>query len=355
LNLASSAATVSGPFLDLTLPLSFTPAFAGAKLVYATVSNGSGLSSGWVQPGAWTVAGAGNQPPSSLSVSPSSAGGIRQLFTIQFSDADGDVEEGGLTVGHSPSAPDSCTLSFSRAANRVLLAGNDGTAWSAAAPGAAATLGNSQCTLRLATSTFTAGAAVWTVTADLEFNPGWSGNKGLFLYAVDGGGNGGAWTPAGSYRVGGSTGSAPGLSSITQPNSSGSGGLFEVAYWDADGSTDISAVTVLFNGPHSGSNGCLILADRRYGSFYLASDDGKAWNGGTAGQPVQIQNSQCSVDLAASTFAYSGTTLKVRPYVNFKPAFNGAKTIWSHAADQSGRASPPLAWSGSYTVASSPN
>jgi hypothetical protein len=352
LNLASSAASISGVYLDLTLQLSFKPAFAGLRTIYAFAANGGGLTTGWVQPGAWTATGAGNQPPSAMTLAPSSGGGTRQLFTIQFTDADGsaDFDEGGISVGHAPSAPSTCSLSFHRAANRILLLGDDGSTWTEAAPGASATLANSQCTLRLANSTFTAGATTWTVTADLEFPSAWYGAKGVFLRVSDGAGNVRGWEAAGSYRAGGSAGGAPGLSSIIPSNGSGGGGLFEVAYWDPDGSTDISSVTILINGPHTAVNGCMILADRRYGSIYLATNDGTAWNGGAAGQAIVLENSQCAVQLAASTFAYSGVTLKVRVYVTFKAAFLGAKTIWTHALDQSGRASPPLGWTGAYTV-----
>jgi len=352
LNLASSAATVSGAYLDLTLHLSFKPAFAGAKLIYAVAANGSGLTTGWVQLGAWAVTGAGNLPPSAMTVSPSAGGGTRQVFTIQFSDPDGDLEEGGFTVGHAPSAPSSCTLAFHRAANRILLAGDDGSTWAEAEPGQATTIANTQCTLRLATSAFSVGSTAWTVTVDLEVNSAWHGNKGLFLFALDGAGNGAGWTAAGSYQAGGSAGRAPGLSAIAPSSGSGGGGLFELSYWDADGSTDISTVTMLINGAHTAADGCMIQADRRYGTIYLAADDGKTWSGGAAGQSTLLQNSQCAVHLATSTFAYSGATLKFRVWVAFKAAFLGAKTIWSHAADQSGRASPPMGWTGTYTVTS---
>ena len=352
LNLAASSATVSGSSLDLSLSITFRPGFAGAKAGFTSAVNGSGLTSGWAQPGTWTVTGAGNQAPSGMTVSPASGGGTRQLFTMQFADPDGggDFEQAAVTVGHAPAAPSTCTLSFQRGANWILLADDAGSAWSEVAPGAGAMLANSQCTVRSATSSFSVSGTVWTVVADIEFPPSWSGAKGIFLRAVDSAGHETAWTAVGTYLAGGTAGNAPGLSSLSPSNGAGGGALFELSYWDADGATDIAAVSMLMNGSHTAVNGCFVIADRRYGTLRLAADNGRDWTEAVAGQSVQLQNSQCVLKAASSTFSHSGVTLKVRLDVAFKAGFVGEKTIWSHATDQSGRASPPLSWSGAYTV-----
>jgi hypothetical protein len=276
------------------------------------------------------------------------------VFTLQFDDPDGggDFVEAGFSAGHAPAAPEACTLVFDRAANRILLASDDGGSWTSAAPGASAVLANSQCLLRLAGSTFSIAGTIWNVQADVEFNASWTGTKRLFLRAEDSAGNGAGWSPAGSFKVGGQAGAAPGLSQFLPANGSGGGALFEVSYWDDDGSTDIETVTVLINSSHQAAGGCLIVADRRYGYFHLASDSGGAWSSAAAGQSATLQNSQCVLKVASSTFVYSGVTLRVRLNVAFKAAFLGSKTIWSHAVDQSGRSSKPLGWSGTYNVTS---
>lgn len=352
LGLGGSSAAVNGIHLDLTLDIRFRPGFAGAKPIFTSAVNGSGQASGWAQPGNWIVTGAGNQAPTGMTVSPASGGATRQLFTIQFADPDGggDFEEAGMTVGHAASAPSSCTLAFHRGANRILLADDDGLAWSETAPGSGATISNRQCTLRSATSSFSVSGTVWTVVADIEFLSGWTGMKGIFLRSADSAGNARDWTAAGTYRVGGTAGSPPGLSSLIPSNGSGGGELFELSYWDADGSADIATVMMLLNGSHTAVNGCFILADRRYGTVYLAADNGRDWTGAAAGQAVQLQNSQCVLKAISTTFSYSGSTLRVRLDLAFKSAFLGSKTVWSHATDQSGRASPPLGWTGSYNV-----
>lgn len=354
IRLAGSSAAAAGAFLDLSLDISFNSGFAGAKLAYAKAVNGSGLSTGWVQPGSWTVTGTANGAPSAMSANPSAGGGARQLFILQFTDPDGgvDFDDAGFSAGHAPAAVNACTLTFDRAANRILLATDDGNSWSSAMPGASATLQNSQCTLRLAGSTFAVSGAVWTVRADLEFNASWTGTKSLFLRSSDSAGNGLGWSTAGSFKVGSPAGSAPGFSHFLPANGAGGGALFEASFWDAEGSTDIDTVTVLINSSHQAAGGCLVMADRRYGYFYLASDSGGTWSSAPAGQSTILQNSQCALRVASSTFAYSGVTLKVRLDIVFKPPFVGAKTVWSQAVDQSGRSSPPMIWTSTYTVTS---
>jgi GH18 family chitinase len=55
LNSAASSVSGSGDTLSLTLALSFTPAFAGAKNVYAYALDNAHLSSGWEKVGTWQV------------------------------------------------------------------------------------------------------------------------------------------------------------------------------------------------------------------------------------------------------------------------------------------------------------
>lgn len=354
LRLAGSTVAINGVYLDLVLDLAFRSAFAGAKLTHAKAVNGSGLSTGWVQPGSWTVTGAANAAPSAMSASPANGGGTRQVFTLQFTDPDGggDFEEAGFSAGHAPAAPNACTLAFDKSANRILLASDDGNSWSSAMPGASATLQNTQCTLRLPGSTFSISGTVWTVRADLEFNASSTGTKSLFLRASDSSGNGSGWSPAGSFKVAGQAGSPPGFSQFLPANGSGGGALFEASFWDADGSTDIEMVTVLFNSSHQAAGGCMVMADRRYGYLYLASDSGNTWGSAAVGTSTILQNSQCALRVASSTFAYSGVTLKVRLDIAFKSPFLGSKTIWSQAVDQSGRSSPPMIWTSTYSVTS---
>src|SRR3989442_926159 len=53
-----ASAVISGANLSWTIPVTFTPSFAGAKILYLYADNNAGLNSGWVQRGTWTVSSA---------------------------------------------------------------------------------------------------------------------------------------------------------------------------------------------------------------------------------------------------------------------------------------------------------
>jgi hypothetical protein len=58
IDFAKSSQTASGNNLTLTVYLTFKPALAGARNVYAYAEDNSALASGWQQKGSWTVPGA---------------------------------------------------------------------------------------------------------------------------------------------------------------------------------------------------------------------------------------------------------------------------------------------------------
>jgi len=54
INLATSSMSVSGNTLNVTLAITFTPAFTGPKNIYMYGANAT-LNSGWQTRGTWTV------------------------------------------------------------------------------------------------------------------------------------------------------------------------------------------------------------------------------------------------------------------------------------------------------------
>ena len=55
LNVATTTVASSGNTLTWNLPMTFKPAYAGAKNIYLLAADISGSNSGWQQLGAWTV------------------------------------------------------------------------------------------------------------------------------------------------------------------------------------------------------------------------------------------------------------------------------------------------------------
>src|SRR5207302_9390419 len=77
-----SVASVSGNSITLTLPLSFKPAFYGAKAVYMMATDNYNVTSALQQKGSWTA----TEPPTVFGLTPNPATGMSQSLTASFSD-----------------------------------------------------------------------------------------------------------------------------------------------------------------------------------------------------------------------------------------------------------------------------
>ena len=63
-------------------------------------------------------------------------------------------------------------------------------------------------------------------------------------------------------------------------------------------------------------------------------DDGSGWlSPVTIGQPGTLQNSQCTLDVGASSASGSGTNLTVNLAFSFQPGFVGLKNHYMRADD----------------------
>jgi uncharacterized repeat protein (TIGR01451 family) len=141
-NVAAATAVPSGNTLTLTLPMTFKPAYAGAKNIYMYDSDVSGANSGWQQEGTWTVT-AGSGVPSTVSVTPSSGSGASHSFALQYSDTAGAASLELVYAwfnANSTSASSSCILYYQPSTNQLNLLNDGATAWQSATPGAATTL-----------------------------------------------------------------------------------------------------------------------------------------------------------------------------------------------------------------------
>ena len=199
LSASGSSASGSGGNLTVNLALTFLPAFAGARNVYAEVYDGS-ADSGWVQLGSYTVTA---QPLAALSVTPASGSGMSQTFSFLLSDSKGyaAIASAQIIVNNPLTAANGCYIYLSRAANELFLTNNAGTAWQGPITmGQSATLQNSQCTINGATSSATGSGNNLTLNVAITFQAAFSGSKGIYIEVYDGTldtgwGQIGTWTP----------------------------------------------------------------------------------------------------------------------------------------------------------------
>ncbi len=86
--------------------------------------------------------------------------------------------------------------------------------------------------------------------------------------------------------------------------------------------------------PNTRIGGCYVKYAPVTGLFTLVADDGTAVAGTTApGSGVNISNSQCTLNAAASSATGSGNNLTVVASLTFTAAFSGQRHIWMQAVD----------------------
>jgi len=279
----------TGTTLTITLSLTFSSSFAGAKTVYLKAADKAGPDTGYQQKGTWTVVGSSGSPDYSIGVSPST-----QSVT------------GQATAGYS-----------------VIITPIDGFSG----------------TVNLGVSGLPPGA---TLTPPSPIAPGQSTQ--FFINTT-------ASTPPASYTltVTGTNGSlshstqvtlvvqAAGIPTLAASPSSGSGSTqtFTFTATDSLGFSNLNGLNVLFNANLDGKNACWMYYDYATSRFWLASDDASAWSPIT-GTNATVQNSQCSIPSSSFHDVSSGNNLSFQVTITFTPSFAGAKTIFMRAVNKQG-------------------
>jgi hypothetical protein len=201
LNVGSSSVTVAGNNLTVNVDLSFSTSWMGTKNNYMYVADQAGLTSDWVTLGAWTVSSI-SQPPTVVSVLPSSGSGTRQTFAYTASSTRGS---GYITaiyffLNAANNGTGACYLNYNPAANLIYLLDDSGAAWlPSAVIGTATSRSNSQCTLNVGSSSVTVAGNNLTVNVDLSFSTSWMGTKNNYMYVADQAGLISDWVAIGTW------------------------------------------------------------------------------------------------------------------------------------------------------------
>ena len=332
-NVGGSSVTSSGTTLTLNLALSFTPAFTGPKNIYMYVQNAT-VGSSLTQEGTWTVPGV--PTPTPVSVTPSSGSGSSQTFTFAFSDPAGatDISSAQIIIGSSTATTNSCYLDLYASGSNVLyLANNAGAFQSSLAVGATGTLQNSQCSVNVGASSVTLSGTTLTLNLALSFTPAFAGSKNIYMY-VQNATLGSSLTQEGTWTVPGGSGPVP--VSVTPSSGSGSPQNFSFTFSDPGGVADINSAQIVINSSLGTTNSCYFyLYASGSNVLYLANDAGAFQSSLAVGATGTLQNSQCSVNLGASSVTSSGTTFTLNLVLSFTPAFAGSKNIYMYVQNAS--------------------
>ncbi len=186
--LANSAAVLSGNTLTLSLAMTFTASFAGAKNVYMFGAAGD-VASGWQDRGDWTVPAGIVPAVTADSVTPSGGTGTAQTFDLQYSSSTGAGTISTVWVWFNAAfaaTANSCMVFYDRATQSVWLLNDAGTTWAAGALGGPGTLQNGQCAVALANSAAVLSGNTLTLSLATTFTPSFAGVKNVYMFGAAG-------------------------------------------------------------------------------------------------------------------------------------------------------------------------
>ena len=340
LNVAGTSVVRNGNALTLNLPMTFLPAYAGAKNIYLYAADLSGVNSGWQQLGTWTVPGA-SAVPAAVSVTPNAGSAATQTFALQYSDTAGAANLQTVWVYFNATlasqATNTCLLYYNAAGNLIELLQDNGATWVMATPGAATTLQNSQCSLNVAGTSVVRNGNALTLNLPMTFLPAYAGAKNIYLYAADLSGVNSGWQQLGTWTVPGAS-AVPAAVSVTPNAGSAATQTFALQYSDTAGAANLQTVWVYFNATlaSQATNTCLLYYNAAGNLIELLQDNGATWVMATPGAATTLQNSQCSLNVAGTSVVRNGNALTLNLPMTFLPAYAGAKNIYLYAADLSG-------------------
>jgi hypothetical protein len=189
----------------VTLPVTLQSSFAGSQPIAMFARDQEGLTSGaWQTRGTWTIpAAVASHNPSADSVTPASGSGLSATFRFQYSHPDGVSQLVWNSAQIGLSQVNGCYLAYHYPSNGLFLANDANTAWlGPLAPGSAASVRNSQCTITGGGAAISASGNVLTVTLPVTFQSGFAGTQPIQMFTYDRFGvTSGAWQTRGTWTI----------------------------------------------------------------------------------------------------------------------------------------------------------
>lgn len=139
--------------------------------------------------------------PRGISVTPTSGGGLSQLFVASYYDASGysDIQQAMFMIASNPGGVPGCTAMWDRVSGNFYLRDDTGSNWlGPVQEGSAATVENSQCILSGIGSSGSGSGNTMNVVFGLTFKAGFAGVMNTYLNFTTSSGTG-AWTQLGSW------------------------------------------------------------------------------------------------------------------------------------------------------------
>jgi hypothetical protein len=131
----------------------------------------------------------------------------------------------------------------------------------------------------------------------------------------------------------------PALVAANPTSGSGISQVFQFEVSDAAGPLNISYLEILF--VNTNGTRCVTYFNPAGNQLELLNDSGTAWlTPVSIGSAATSQNSECTINAAASSVQTAGYSLTLNVALSFTAAFNGTKSFYIFGADNSGLALP---------------
>ena len=333
--------------VDGTTPTSSTGLLYSGSVVVANtltlkaIAYKAGMSDSQVTSGAYTITnGPLNQPPTNVSVTPSSGSGATQTFSFVASSPNGYtyISSVNMIINWWTSGINGCYVLYNRTSNLVYLANDQFTVWlGGVAPGTAGTLSNSQCQVNTGGVTVSGSGNNLTVNVPITFASSFVGPQQSLMTVSDNGGLSSNWQQMGTWTGYAASSMLPSVTSVTPNSGSGMNQVFQYVISDVNGYKYVGRADILIQSSVNGAGACYFWYYPNENSIWLWGDSGSAWAGNTnLGASTTIENSQCRLNAATSSVSGSGNTLTVNLSLTFKTAFSGAKNNYVGLSDRGG-------------------
>lgn len=308
--------------------------------------------------GKWgTTVPAGNLAPTVTSMSPLSSTGLTTTRTFVFTDANGanDLSVVNVLVNSALDGRSACYVGYDSVNNLLVLLTDSGLDASVLVLPSAATVSNSQCSIAGSSVTAVKSGNTLTLTLGFTFASAFGGGRVVYAAARDVRGGNSGWSAGGSHFTSVLTSNPLPLSAVPVSGIVTAGTTYPVTlqYRDATSSLNLQPVQLLINSAVDGFNACYFGFDHAGNFLYIVGDDGNLQVtpvrlNGAAGGVSAIENSQCRLLAAGSTFTDAGNLLTMTLQLQFKASFAGRRLIFGGAQVPGGNSGWHL--TGSVTV-----
>lgn len=306
----------------------------------------------------FTITQAAEPQGGSVSVTPSSGAGSSETFSFEFTDpvSWNKISFGEANINSAQITNGACYIHWDAVHKTLSLRDDADDAWLGPVKlGAATALANTQCVLSPQKASVTEAGASAILNLPIEFTNRFAPSTKNVYMQEQSAATAVGWRQAGSWTVNFA------FTPVSVSPNAGTGYTQVFTYTMAgvfpDDEVDVSfSTSTAFGTLQFYDHGCALVYD--YPSRIFLFGDLASNSVGTSGQlgtGPALANSQCSLNPAASSATFSGSTLTLRLAITFTGAILGQKNIYMFGPGTGWPSGAPYTPLGTFTVTAPPS